>query len=408
MNILSIQKFFYLHGGGSRYFFEVSKLLRRHKHKLAFFAMHYERNKSSKWSKYFVNYLSFEKVSLKDGFKLLGRMLYSFEARKKISQLLSMFKPNIIHLYDIYHHISPSILPELKKRKIPVVQTLGDYHFIAPNYNLFHDGRICEITKKNLYYKAILHKCVKDSYLASLAEVIEKYIHFLLGWERDYVDYFLAPSLFMKRKLIEYGLPDEKIIHLPHFVDYRQFEPNFDVGNYILYFGRLSEEKGLSFLLEVIGRLPKVKLKIAGRGPKKEKLKEQIERHGLLNVKLVGFLDGKELKHIIMNSRFTILPSIWFENAPLSILESFVSGKPVIGSNIGGIPELIKDGYNGLLFKPGNVDDLVEKINCLWSNSSKVIKMGKNARECVEKYFSPDDHYEKLMEIYKRTIFRHR
>lgn len=408
MNILKVQKFFYLHGGGSRYFFEISNLLRKHKHDLAFFAMKDEKNKHTEWDKYFVSNLSFETIDLKNSLKIFTRMIYSFEAREKISQLLTSFRPDIVHLYDIYHHISPSIIFEFKKRNFPVIQRFGDYHFISPNYNLFHNGKICEVAKPVSFYKAIFHKCVKNSYLASFAEVAEKYIHYLSGWDRKYIDTFIVPSHFMKNKFIEYGIPEEKIVYLHNFIDSNMYQFSYGSGEYLLYFGRLSIEKGLDLLLKSMVKLPRVKLKIVGRGPELNNLLQLSKGLQLNNTEFIEFIDGKQLKNIISNSWATVLPSIWYENSPNSILESFASGKPVIASNIGGIPELVVDGFNGLLFKPNSQGDCIDKINQLWRNKFLRKKLGRNARDYVEKRFSPEEHYYKLIDIYKKAIEKHK
>src|SRR3989344_3962614 len=177
MKILQINKFFYVRGGTSRYFFEVSSLLKSHGHEIAFFSMLDKHNFKSNWSKYFVSNISFDKIKFYQYPQIILRTLYSIEARKKITLLLDNFKPDIAHIHSIYHQISPSILLELKKRNIPIVQTLHDYHLISPNHTLFHNGRICEITKKRNYWKAIFHRCVKQSYSASFLESVEQYLH---------------------------------------------------------------------------------------------------------------------------------------------------------------------------------------------------------------------------------------
>lgn len=407
MKILQINKFFYVRGGASRYFFEVSDLLKSFGHEIAFFSMDDPKNQGSEWSKYFVGDISYERVEMKAALRKVLNMIYSFEARKKISQLLDNFHPDIAHLHSIYHHLSPSIIYELVKRKIPIVQTLHDYHLISPNHTLFHDGKICEITKQRKSYKAILHKCVKGSTLAGIIEAIEQYIHLFLGINNK-VNIFISPSKFHAKKLLEYGIPKEKIDVLHNFCDYRKFKPHYELGKYILYFGRLSPEKGINYLIDAMKLIPKIKLKIVGQGNSKYEKKLKAQAKDLTNIKFIGFKDGYELKEIISNSRFTVLPSVWYEVFGLSILESFASGKPIIASNIGGIPETVKDGFNGFLVKPGDFQDLAEKIKKLWNNPAMCRKLGRNARDFVENNFRSEEHYEKLMGIYKRAINKHK
>lgn len=368
-----------------------------------------KKNETTKWSKYFVNNVSFEKVNYKNSIKVIGRMIYSIEARRKISELLNVFKPDIAHIHNIYHQISPSILLELKKRNIPIVHTVGDYHLISSHHNnLFHNGRICEVSKVNRFYNTVIHKCVKNSYSASFAEALEQYIHHLFGLYTSTVDYFIVPSNFYAEKLTEYNITRGKIIILPYFVDYNQFKPNYNPGEYILYFGRLYPEKGLQFLLDVMKRLPNVRLKMVGKGPEGEKLIEIVKKLKLQNIEIVSrFIEDNELKKLIRNSRFIVFPSQSCETFGISLLESYASGKAVVASRIGALPEIVKNGITGLLFEAGSVDDCVKKIDSLWNNLDLCKKMGKNAREYVEKSFSPEEHYKRLMKIYQKAINLH-
>lgn len=408
MNILQINKFYHIVGGSSRYFFDISKLLEDKGHSLGYFSMKDEKNLLTKWSKYFVRNTSFEKLELNRLPRILTRMFYSIEARRNISELLDHFKPDIAHLHSIYHHLSPSIILELKKKNIPIVQTLHDYHLISPSHTLFHNGRICEITKKTSLWKAIFHKCVKNSYSASFLEVLEQYFHHFMGIYTKNVDIFITPSLFMNNKLVEYGISKDKIQVLNNFCDYRKFTPTYNPGSYILYFGRLSPEKGLIFLLEVMEKLPQIRLNIVGKGLQKAELKEKAKSRGLNNVMFIEHQSGESLRELIYNSRFTITPSECYETFSLASLESFASGKPVVASRIGALPEIVKDKETGFLFEAGNAEDCVNKINKLWNNPILCRKMGRNARGYVEKYFSPEDHYEKMIGIYKKAINLHK
>src|SRR3989338_4835720 len=399
MKILHIQKFFYQHGGGSTLFFKLSKLLAGHGHEVAFFSMHSPQNKKSYWSKFFVSNIDYQPKNYGRNLRLFFRSLYSSEARNKIRLLLDEFKPDIAHLHDIYHHLSPSILLELSARKIPIVQSLSDYHLIAPNYNLFHDGRICEKTKAKKFYKAVFHRCVKQSIAASTAEISEKYFHQFTGWEKNLVDLFIVPSGFMRDKLIKYKLPGGKIFVLPHFVDYRSYKSDIG-GNYLLFFGRLSEEKGIKLLINAVKNLPNIKLYITGRGPQEAELKDYLHRYKISNIRLTGYIEGTALKKLISGSRFTILPSVWFEVFGLSILESFASYKPVIGSRIGAIPEIIRNNYNGMLFKPNDQEDLQNKIVRLWNDRELYRRLSLSARRSCRDLYDPERYYRKLMAIY--------
>lgn len=401
MNILQVNKFFYIRDGTSRYFFNVSELLRKYGHVVSFFSMKHPKNKPCRQSKYFVSNISFEKNKLSDPLKIVTRIFYSFEARNQIKKLLDKMNIDIAHIHSIYHHISPSILVEIKKRKIPIVMTVHDYHLIAPNYLLFHNGKICEVTKPSKYYKALFHKCVRNSYIASLAEFIEKYINNLFNWERNLIDIFITPTNFVKGKLIEYGFSKDKIVVLPLFIDYKNYKPNYHPGKYILYFGGLYEQKGVEFLIKVMENLPKIPCLIVGDGSERNRLQNIIKKEKINNVELLGHIEDSKLIELVSNSCFTVMPSKWFEGFGLVNLEAHACGKPVVASQIGGIPDVVEDGVTGFLFKPGSIEDCMEKIQKIWNNPSLVKKMGRNAREKTERDFSPEDHYKKLLEIYQ-------
>ncbi len=410
MRILQINKFHYIEGGTERYYLELSNLLRKKGHKVAFFSMHDPRNFPTRWSRYFVDFLSFRNVNYLDSIKIANRMIYSFDAKKKINQLLDVFHPDIVHIHNIYNHISPSVLPEIKKRNIPIIQTVHDYHMLAPNRNLFHSGKICEITKKDQYYKTIFHKCIKNSYVASFLTVITMYIHRILGLYTKYIDCYITPSNFAKKLMVDYGYNQNNIIVLPYLTTFKKgnLSQSTSKNKYILYFGRLSPEKGLTFLTEVMEKIPHINLYIVGEGPELSMIQNKIKTYNLKNIRLLGYLSGDDLERVVVSSYFTIMPSIWYENYPNSILESFACGKPVIASDIGGIPELVKNNETGLLFTPNDINDCIRKILLLWNNPKLVRKMGRNALDFAREKFNPEDHYRKTIKIYRSLIEEYR
>lgn len=403
MRILQVNKFYHINGGADRYFLDVINLLEKNGHDVAVFSTNDPRNKNTKWSKYFLRRITFNGIS--DICNILN-FIYSFEAKRKITKLLDDFRPDIVHLHNYYHHISPSIIQVIRNRNIPIVMTVHDYHLISPNYNMFHNGRICEITKPNKFYKAIFHKCVRESYFYSTIEVLEKYIYEFVKWEKKDIDKYIIPCDFLRDKLISTGINSSKIklLRLFTFISANRKNKNRD---YILFFGRLSSEKGLDILINAMKYLPNISLKIIGTGLNSYVIKLKKLAKSQKNISFYGYLPSHILEKMIADSKFIIVPSVWNEISPLTIYESFASAKPVIASNIGGIPELVKDGYNGILFEPGNVDDLADKIDILWSNPALCQKMGRNAREYVEKYHGPVEHYERLMKVYKLAIKHH-
>ena len=404
MHILQINKFYHIVGGVDRYYLDLGKLLKKKGHKVAYFSMDHPRNQKTKWSKYFVSNASFNKPYLGQGFKLFLRMLYSREARRQIAGLLDDFRPDIAHIHHIYHQISPSILLELKKRKIPIVHTVGDYHLISPHHNnLFHRDHICEVSKPHRYYKTVIHKCIKNSYLASLAEAVEQYFHYYLKIYIKNIDLFISPSKFMTGKLIEYGLPQERIRTLPYFTDYLSSPMSKEEGKYILYFGRLSEEKGLRFLVDNVGKLPDIRLIIAGEGPLGFELKKTIAKNKYINIEIKEkFIPEIELKKLIQGCRFVVFPSQSYETFGISLLEAYASGKPVLASRIGALPEIVKNNITGYLFESGNPDDFTKKLIKLWLSFNLRQNMGMSGRRLTELEFNPDIHYERLLNVFSQ------
>lgn len=405
MKILLANKFYYLKGGAERYYFDLKNLLEDNGHKVIPFSMEDERNFKSEYSKYFVSNVALEKpgFSFKD-IITAGRILYSFEAKKKSEELIKKEKPDIAHINNIYHQISPSILTALKKYKIPTIQTLHDYKLICPAYILYSKNQICERCKKYRYYMCTLRKCVKNSYMASFVCTLEMYLHKFLKIYENNIDLFIAPSNFLREKILKWKMiAPKKITVIPHFINLKRFDTNQQQKpeqNYFLYFGRLSREKGIDTLISAMKYVKNGKLLIAGTGPKENVLKEKVRKENLSNVEFLGYLNFKDLQKTIQKSLFTILPSIVYESFGLTILESYAQSRAVLGSNLGAIPEVIKNGKTGLLFKAGDVKDLAEKINFMLANKEKILEMGQKGRKKVESEYTPERYYRDLMKIY--------
>lgn len=402
MTILQINKFHYIQGGADRHYLDLINLLQSKGHKVIPFSMQNKKNLPSPYQKYFVSFidLAHPKISW-SSLKTTSRIIYSWEARHKIQELIQKEKPEIAHIHNIYHQISPSILGVLKEYKIPIVMTVHDYKLICPNYKLFNRGKICEKCKKRKYYQCILNKCVKDSYLASALNTGEVYFHKIFRFYEKYVDVFICPSQFMKDKLASWGLPGQKLTVLPHFIQPAPKSLSFPEKNYVLFFGRLSSEKGLDLLISVAQKLPHIPFKIVGEGEEKERLAAYTKRNEITNVKFLGYKHQNQLKKIILASRFVVVPSRWQEVFGLIVLESFNLGKAVIASRKGGIPELVRERETGFLFQ--NEEELKEKIEYLYHHPDLAKKMGKKVKAQIRKY-SPHIYYQKLTKIYKNLL----
>ncbi len=401
-----INKFFYRKGGSEAYMFDLIDLLKKNNQQVIEFSMHDEKNQPSPYANYFIKNIDFNKREgfLKDFTKAL-HLIYSFEARNKLEALIKKEKPDIAHLHNFNFQLTPSILGVLKKYKIPVVWTMHDYHLICPNYSLFTQGQICERCKVHKYYNCYKYKCIKNNRAMSFLAMLEMYLHKLVLRSYKKINLFISPSQFLKNKINEgWQVETDKIKQLYNFVDLAKFKPNFEAGEGLLYVGRLSREKGLITLLKAMQALPEITLNIVGTGPQKQEILQFIADNNLNNINLLGYKTGEELYDLIRQTRFVVLPSIWYENNPISVLESFALAKPVIGSDLGGIPELVKNGQTGYLFAPGDYKDLESKIKAVYSDLETSQKLGKNAREFVEKMASPEAHLAQILEIYKGLI----
>lgn len=408
MKILMCNSFYYLRGGIERCFFDQIKLLEEHGHEVIPFSMMDERNRPSVYKGFFISNVDFSSQLNGNGsawtkLRLAERVLYSREARNKIEALIQETQPDIAHVHGLAHEISPSILPAIKKAGVPIVQTLHDYKLLCPNTNFVCQGMICERCKGNRFYNVVRYRCKRGSLAASLLAGLETYLHKLLKIYEDNVDLFIAPSLFLQNKLAEFGIKNN-VVHLPNFVDIEEFQPCFEPENYGIHYGRLVPIKGVETLVEAMRTINSSHLYIAGEGELEGPLRQYAKENEITNVTFLGFLNKPNLIPLIRRAAFTIVPSQWYENYSMTVLESFACGTPVIGSKIGGIPEQVKDEWNGLLFEPGNTQQLAQKVQLMLDNPRQTIEMGRNARRQVETINDPETHYQQIIEIYQNVL----
>jgi len=406
VKILLVNKFYYPRGGAERYFFLLKEMLEKSGHTVIVFSMQDDRNLPSPYSRFFVSHVDFDRVRFDwQGVRTAGRMVYSFEARRKLEQLIKEEKPDIAHLFNIYHQISPSILPVLKRHRIPVVQTLFDMKLLSPNYLLYAHGGICEHGKGFRYYECAFHRCIKGSFVASALAAIEMYFHKLAGFYEKNVETFIVPSHFLLEKLREWRVRIRDVRVIPNFIDVPKETP-LSVGSDILFFGRLSEEKGVEDLVVAAQGLP-YPVTIVGSGPQEAFLKKRASALGATNITFLGFVSDDVLDQHIRESRLVVVPSRCYENMPLSILEAFARKKPVIAPSLGSMPELVQPGKTGLLYTPGSPDDLREKILTLAENETVMKQYSENAYRFVQR-FSAERFYQDVSKVYEELLSRHR
>lgn len=399
-NLLNINNYHYRRGGSDVVYLEHAELMAQQGWSNAFFSMHYPQNFPTPWSPYFVNELEFDHpYSLGQKLGMAGKVIYSFEAQRKLKRLLQDFPADIAHLHCIYHHLSPAILPTLKSAGVPTVMTAHDLKIACPAYKMLNNTGVCERCRNGSLLNVVKYRCLRESLAASAVVMLETALHRALNTYQKHLDKVVVPSRFFIAKFVEWGWPADKFVYIPNYVDASKFEPANQSGDYFLYFGRLAPEKGIFTLMRAAHQAG-VKLKIAGTGPMEAQLKSLQAELGC-EAEFLGYQSGAALHTLIRESRAVVLPSEWYENAPMSVLESFAMGKPVVGARIGGIPELVIDGETGWTFESGNIQDLASLLSKLKGiPSSDLTRLGRNGRNFVESSFSRARYTQATLGLY--------
>lgn len=412
MKILLINKYHYIRGGAERAYFDMADVLTQAGHEVAFFSMQHPENRSTVWSGYFasgVEYEGNESQGLWYKLRAVMRIWWNNEAQQNLEALIDDFRPDVAHLHNIYHQLSPSIIWTLKKQGIPVVMTLHDYKLICPNYSLFVRGKVWEKSKQKKYYACVLDTCVKESLLKSLVCTIEAYMHDMLGSYRK-VDIFIAPSLFLIQKFREFGFTKEiRFVSQPILEASSSVDADISIPESaapFVFFGRLSKEKGVDIALRAMTYYAGAsQLCIVGSGPEEAYLQGLAKKLGVeKKVQFTGPKYDKELTDIVKQAKAIILPSIWYENMPYVLAESFGLGKVVIASRMGGITERIADGENGFLFVSGDAKELASKMIAVDALSTEALMMvGTNAQKSLTS-FTKQSYLENLESIYRELL----
>ena len=382
--------------------FALTDVLKNRGHKVIPFAMAAAENLRHPMEKYFVSPVITEHPQMSaEGMRTLLRFIWSREAGVMIKKLIEASHAEIAHCHNIYHQLSPSILPVLQKRGVPVVMTLHDFHLVSPAYNLYaHRGR-CAHAKGSKFFRVVKYRCVKNSYAASALCAFELWLHRKLKVYERNIDCFIAPSRFMAETIREWGFTPKRMEIIPNFVP-PGTPRQFPTAPRVLYAGRLSAEKGIGILLDTISQLPDIQFAIAGIGPMEQEVKVFAERHK--NVRLLGFVAPEKMPEIFAECSLLIIPSLAPEVFPMVILEASANGRPVIASNTGGILEMIQNNQNGVLVEPGNAEVCAYAIKNLISDQSALKRMGEHAYQCVKEKYSTEAHYRKIMAVYQSCL----
>lgn len=392
MKILMVNKFLYPNGGSETYMFKLGKYFSDNGHEVEYFGMEHPERCVGNSAEAYTQNMDFHTASAVNKIKMSFKTVYSKEAYRKMLLVLDSFSPEIVHLNNFNYQLTPTIIQAVRdwerktNERIKIIYTAHDYQLICPNHSMFNNSEICEACSGGKFINCLKGKCIHSSLLKSLFGAMEAYL-----WASkniyEQLDKVICCSEFIKSKLDQYPIFRNKTIAIHNFIESVENE-DYDKEDYVLYFGRLSEEKGIDTILEC----KNVKFKVAGTGALEDKIKNAD------NIEYLGFKTGDELKKLISRARVTVYPSIWYENCPFSVMESIMYGTPVIGARIGGIPELIDDGETGILFEPKNTKDFERAIATILNDDELAQRM---SIACKKKKFDTLEQYaQRLLAIY--------
>lgn len=410
MRILMANTYHYLRGGDSAYALGISSALREAGHEVIPFAMQGDANFPSDYARFFTPELDYPALQTRGGlgnaWRVVSNSIYNRDARRNLARLLDENPVDLVHLHSIMHHLTASIVLECRQRGIPMVWTLHDAKACCPTTRFMREGRVCHDCAQGRFYRAVTTRCKRGSLAASAIVAFELYLHRL--WRiYEGADLLLAPSRFLQDLLVGTGLHPRRIEVLPNYVQVSDFDPSPGGGEYVLYVGRLSPEKGLDILLEAASRERRIPLRIAGSGEMESVLKEQCRQRGLEQVHFEGQVDRTRMIELLRGARSLVLPSIWDENCPISILESFAAGRAVLATRSGGVPELVTEGETGRLVAQGNVEALARALGQLVEEPEEWQRMGQRARAQAESHYDKSEHLNALLAHY-HEVLKHR
>lgn len=414
MKIILCNKYFFLNGGTEKYLYGLLPRLSARGHEPVPFSVRYNDSWPTPYSRFFLpppgpaGEIFYRDVKLRPAslLRYVDRSVYSIEARWRLSRLLQETRgADIAYLLNIYNYMSPSIIHTFRKHNIPVIMRLGDYNLQCPAYLFLRSSRPCTLCREGAYWNGVRHCCVKGSLAASALRVLAMYVH---TWLKLYarVDAFVVPCDFMRRQLIQGGFPAGRIhvIRSPAVSETETAEKQ--QRRHILYFGRISPEKGIDTLIAACQQLANApELILAGRSydGEQERLEKLIPPENRGRIRFAGFQNSRELARLIEGALLTVVPSRWYDNAPLSVHESFLHATPVAAARIGGIPEQVQDNVTGMLFDPDNEESLRAVLHAMLSDRDRLARMGLAAQEYVSREYCPDRHVDHLLDLFEKV-----
>jgi len=403
LKIAMANNYLYLRGGSERVMFEESDALQKCGHAVSLFGRRREGHEESLPHQELLPLVT--DVSKSNGVgrvRAALRVIYNCDIGRKFDEFLTRANSDVVHCHNIYAGLTTSVIDVCHERKVPCVVTLHDYKVVCPSYNLMHRAELCTRCSRGDFYNCVLTRCHKNSVLASVVSTCEAYFNEKLGKYRK-AAYLVAPSRFILEQMAAFGISREKLRLIPNGVDPDRFGCGGGDQGYALYCGRLAPGKGLQTLCAAAVQSG-VPTMIVGTGPEEDALRAWVRHHDADGVRFVGYKTGEDLAVLVSGAAFVVVPSEWYENAPMSVLEAMASGKAVIASRIGGIPEQVEDGVTGLLVAPGNSEELADAMERLAADPGQRARMGMAGRLRVEELFSLELHCRRLTELYRDAI----
>ena len=412
MNILIVNKYYFISGGPERYLFTISPSLEQEGHNVFPLALKVSKNLDSDSSNYFLDspfgedvaQLGEARLTLFDKLKLAFSTVYSFKAKKSIKKIIRDKEIDVVYLLNICNYITPSVIDGSKELNVPVVMRLSDFNFICSSYHFMRNGKICTKCKQSTI-NALKYRCVRGSLFQSLARVLAINAHRFSGVYKK-VDAFVCPSRLMAKELVQFGMHEDKVKYVPSFVNTQNFKPRLASEGYALFYGRLSREKGVDILIDAWQLLGEdaPHLRIIGSGDSEAMLKKIVLENGIKKISFESFLGENEVRDIVDASSFVLVPSVCHDNAPMVVFEAMALGKAVIASRVGGIINQVVDGETGILVPPGDPVAIAEAVRFLTSNPVHNSEMGASARKRAEDVFGPEVHLAAINKIFNDIV----
>lgn len=410
MKIALVNYRYFISGGPERYYFNIKEVLERNGHEVIPFSIKGSRNFETPYDKYFLEavddevYFAQSKKSPRVVLKSFNRMFWSPEAKRKFKMLLDEEKPDLVYIMQMHNKISPSILSAARKAGVPVVHRISDFQYMCPNALFYNERKgVCEDCLKGKRMSCIKYKCVLNSTVYSAIKAGAKLLHDKMHITRK-IDGFVVPSSFTMGKLAEYGIPMEKLHHIPTFFNVKEENPEVDYDPFILFVGRIEKQKGLMTLVKAFAGTD-MPLKIIGfsNDGYEDELKEYLKdkKH---NIEFLGKMTFEQIAPYLKKCRATVVPSEWYDNFPNVILESFAYKKCVVATDFGSLPELVNDDVTGFTFPYADHAALAEKCRRLLEDEATAVKLGENAYNILNEKYLAKQHYTELMKVFDSVM----